>query len=157
MVFNLEMFKEDYDFILLFKNDNINEAAFKFNNKNSKSDRFKDADKIDIGTIRIRNKYESHNVTGQKEDGLSIKVTFDNDNKMIPVPIDRSTGDIIRKSNDALVPINQKKINYIQNFIYANLDDIINYFETNDENELERYKNNILTNSVGKSFKKKVE
>lgn len=48
-----------------------------------------------------------------------------------------------------------KKINYIQNFIYANIDDIVGYYQTNNDAELNIFKNNILNNSVGRSFKKK--
>ena len=154
MIFDSTLIEEDYDFILLFDNELINEAAFKFNGKHDKN-KFKDATKCGIGNIRIRNKYESSNITNERNHGLSLKVTFDKDNVDIEIPIDRKTGDIIRKPNDSLNNIPMKKINYIQNFIYANIDDIVGYYQTNNDTELNIFKNNILNNSVGRSFKKK--
>lgn len=160
MILNLEMIEEEHDFILLFgDNSIINEDAFEFNKVNgSKNQKLKDSN---IGCIRIRNKMESSNVTGERSHGLSIKVDFDADHKSIPVPIDRKTGDINMKQNiKGLAYINKydhSKINYIQNFIYYNLDDIIGYYDSTNEEDLNYYKNKILSNSVGKSFKKKVK
>ena len=159
MIFNLENINDDHDFVLVFGDTAIDEAGFNFNNPKSKKDKFKDSSKFNIGTIRIRNKYEASNVTGERNHGVSIKVVFDKDKGSTPVVFDRTTGDIIFKNtgnDDDLSKIDKSKVNYIQNFIYANLGDIVNYYETNDVEELEKYKNNILSNSVGKSFKKRV-
>ena len=156
MIFSSKDFEKDYNFVLLFGNDILNEAGFEFNEKgNSDENRLVG---YKFGTIRIRNKCETSNGTTERNHGLSIKVDFNKDLKDTPVPINRKTGDIIRKKNDALSKVkDSKQINYIQNFIYANLDDIVGYYDTDDENKLKYYKNNILNNSLGKSFKKRID
>ena len=158
---------EEYNFILVFGNDCINkellsyleENAFEFNNPKSKNT-FSDINKINIGTIRIRDKRDSS--AGMKNDaGLSIKVDFDKNLRDIPVVIDTKTGDIKNRSKDGLLvnknnyKIKASKINYIQNFIYDNFDDIVAYYKNDDNPNIQKdAKNAILKRSINKSFKK---
>lgn len=157
MIFDNSVFSEDFDFVLLFGDEVLNEAGFDIINNN---------DKKAPGTIRIRNKYESSNGEGQRANGdnYSIKVSISPKAKMadlVPVQYNPETGEIYDKAKsngkDPLAQLGKdrsKIVKYMQNFVNDNLPYLNAYYDENRQDKLSDIKAKIISNSVGKKYNK---
>ena len=158
-IINNSNLDEDYDFILVFGDEIINEKGFTIDDIQGKK-----APK----QIRIRNNMEAHDDKMRKNgEFYSIKVSIGpqgNDkkkNNLIPFQYDPKTGKVYsepkKNGNNPLKELGKdetKIINYMQNFVNDNLPYLNTYFENTDEDILNDMERKIKANSKGKKYSK---